>query len=354
MFNEGITKREGLIIKGIALIMMFFHHFFTFTEFYIDVISYPMLEQVFVFLQQPFKICVSVFAFLTGFFYYFNCNKNYRYSFKKIFNLWLTYFVCFIVLAVPAILTKKYEINGIYFLLESIGFIRQVMCFCWYVIFYYIAMLIMPLFAKVDNENSVIALAILIIVPNFLGVFTSRLNLENKVFQLVREVLEYTKWLPCVGSGYVFAKYNLLDKMFGLINEKNKVVKTIVFLPFIIIPFIARGGNTFFDFIYAPMFVFGILGIIRMIKREKLLRPFEHIGSASLLMWFLHGAFFNVIGVYTKKILYFPKCPFLVLVWGLIVCYVVAISLRIPINWILKKANRLFNKVGINKKEENA
>ena len=71
MFNEGITKREGLIIKGIALIMMFFHHFFTFTEFYIDVISYPMLEQVFVFLQQPFKICVSVFAFLTGFFLLF-------------------------------------------------------------------------------------------------------------------------------------------------------------------------------------------------------------------------------------------------------------------------------------------
>ena len=81
--------------------------------------------------------------------------------------------------------------------------------------------------------------------------------------------------------------------------------------------------------------------------------PLEKIGVASLLMWFLHGAFFNVICVYTKKILYFPKCPFLVLVWGLIMCYIVAIILRIPINWMTRKANRLFDKIGINKKEEN-
>ena len=77
MKNRGfISRQDGLIIKGIALIMMFFHHFFTFPETYTNVISYGEWENIFLFLQQPFKLCVGMFAFLTGYFYFFQFQQE--------------------------------------------------------------------------------------------------------------------------------------------------------------------------------------------------------------------------------------------------------------------------------------
>lgn len=55
-------------IKGIALIFMFIHHFFTFPEWYVSGISYPELSLFARLFCWPLKICVSVFAFLTGYF----------------------------------------------------------------------------------------------------------------------------------------------------------------------------------------------------------------------------------------------------------------------------------------------
>ena len=61
-----MSKDNTTAIKGIALIMMFIHHFFTCSGFYVESVSYPFLESIAIFAVQPFRMCVPVFAFLTG------------------------------------------------------------------------------------------------------------------------------------------------------------------------------------------------------------------------------------------------------------------------------------------------
>lgn len=112
---------------------------------------------------------------------------------------------------------------------------------------------------------------------------------------------------------------------------------------FIVTPLFARGGNTSLDFLYAPMFVFGICSLIKMLKHKKLLLPVSILGKYSLLMWFLHCAFFDQLKEITQPILYYPRNPVLVTIWGILICLVVAIIIKIPIDAINKLKNKLFH-----------
>ena len=64
-----LSKRDSDIIKGMAIVLMFVHHFFCFPTWYVDGISYPKLTGFAEFFRFPTKICVSIFAFLTGYAY---------------------------------------------------------------------------------------------------------------------------------------------------------------------------------------------------------------------------------------------------------------------------------------------
>lgn len=89
-----------------------------------------------------------------------------------------------------------------------------------------------------------------------------------------------------------------------------------------------------------------------MIGKERLWLPIKYIGAESLLMWFLHSVFYNVLDVYTKQVLYLPHCPFLVLVWGLLICFIAAFILKFPINWVIQIKDKLLKKISL-KKDKN-
>lgn len=59
------------VIKGIAVIMMFIHHFFTFPAWWVGGVHYPLLEKLAPYFSMPLKLCVPVFCFITGYFYCF-------------------------------------------------------------------------------------------------------------------------------------------------------------------------------------------------------------------------------------------------------------------------------------------
>lgn len=107
--NSFIKKDITNLLKGIAIILMITHHFFTFPNWYIEVISYPSLISFSTYFCVPTKICVSIFAFLTGWSYAFNKNQNIKYSINKIvkflINYWIIYFILLLItiaLNIPA------------------------------------------------------------------------------------------------------------------------------------------------------------------------------------------------------------------------------------------------------------
>lgn len=77
--------------------------------------------------------------------------------------------------------------------------------------------------------------------------------------------------------------------------------------------------------------------IIEHIQYKSIKIIFMKIGDKSLLMWFVHCAFFGVTKVVFQPILYAPKWPVLVLLWGLLICYIVSRGIDCVVKRILSK-----------------
>lgn len=335
-----IARDETNIIKGVAIVLMFIHHFFTFPSFWIDSVAEIYSDNNFVFLNTSFKICVPIFAFLTGYFYFFAKKKTFRYSIKKSTDFWICYLVVFALLVTATILSGTYSFSIVSIIKEVFALSRPTMYFCWYVIFYIGTMLVMPLFHKLTKVNDFLALAVFSVSPMVL-VFICK---NSGVFFLnaLTDYLNYFSYLPCVLIGFIVAKYEILLKLHEVTQKQKAVSQVIIGCIMIILPFLARGNSEAFDFLYAPMFIFGLVSIVKLIKLKQVLIPLSFLGKYSLLLWFLHCGFFNQMKEFTQPVLYFPKIPILVTIWGLAICLVVAIVIQIPINGINKLKNTLF------------
>ena len=80
------TKRDTQAIKGVAILMMFFHHCFLkmdrFDEY--GIISTPFTSQQLIYFAQFCKICVSIFVFISAYGITLSFrNKNQTYMLDK-------------------------------------------------------------------------------------------------------------------------------------------------------------------------------------------------------------------------------------------------------------------------------
>lgn len=335
-----IDRELTNIIKGVALIFMFIHHLFTYPSWYVDGISYPYLQGFANYLCMPFKLCVPLFAFLTGYFYFFTKNKSISYSLKKCTDLWLNYFITFVFLLIPAILFNKYDFSIVKFLCESVGLYRPTMVFCWYVLFYFITMLLLPIYSRLSERNSVLPFFFTLIIP--IMVIPIAHKFIPASLSILYQLVEDLQWFPCVAIGYIFAQHKLFFYISKTLKTKNTFISIIISCIFMLIPFLARYFSATFDFAYAPLFIYGLVSITNLIKNKKLLVPLSVIGKYSLSMWFVHCIFFNTCKEYTQWLLYLPQNPVLVLLWGLFICIVVSYIIMIPINFIIKIKNKIF------------
>ncbi len=339
-----IGKEDTNIVKGVALVFMFVHHFFGFPQWYVDDISYPGLESWITLFQSGLKCCVAIFAFLTGYFYHFNKDKSYRYALRKCTDLWVNYFITFFLLAAVATAMNCYEINGLKFAAESMGLYYSVMAFAWYVPFYMITMFLLPSIFKIADKNIVLLIGVAVVLP-IMPAYAFRSAPSSFFGAAIYDIIGNFKWFVCVVSGYVFARYALFSTVDQKIKDKKTIIRVIIYMGIAILALLCRMKDTAYDWLYAPMITLGVVGINHMIPYRRILKPLALIGKYSLSMWFLHGMFFNICKDKLQWILYLPKNPILVLLWGIVLCLVISIIIMIPINWINKCKNRMLNKM---------
>ena len=83
--NEPCFDRQTSgAVKGVALILMFIHHFFTFPEWYVPALSslaHPWFAAHF---SAPTRLCVRIFAILTP----FSRSEKTNIPVSSIFSLW--------------------------------------------------------------------------------------------------------------------------------------------------------------------------------------------------------------------------------------------------------------------------
>lgn len=360
MKTSYMDRRTVDAIKGVALILMFVHHFFTYPEWYVSGIFYPALLPFVRFLQTPTRLCVGIFAFLTGYFYCFSREKTLGYSLKKIRDFLISYWVVYALLLALALALGCWKFSLPSFVQGLVGLNGKVMRFCWYVHFYILTMLLLPLLWKISAGNPVGDIGVMLVLPTVIfttaqAVLERELGMETGI--PVEILVQAGENFPSVAAGCLCARYGVFEGYFHRVTGQLKkpwAGKTVclglciaAFFGRLVLPRIMMGSLHVsgkwtelafnMDMVYAPVFVYGMAELLRDIPWEKFRRPLEAVGEKSMLMWFLHCVFFNCCRKYTQPLLYMLKNPILVLLSGLAVCYLAAVVIDVPLKKLLNR-----------------
>ena len=351
---EVINKNDTLIIKAVAIILMFIHHFFGFPNWYIENINFNNSMNIMIEVGQISQICVGIFAFITGYLYYFNKNKTYKYSIRKITDIIFSYWFVCISIIIFALIMGFIKFDLEYILKELLLFDNKIMCFCWYVRFYILTMIILPVFTKMFNKSKFLSIVIVMLTKNLLIILILKNLLNSKI--LFETFQEFIIYFPIVLIGYIFANFSIFNKIENKIVRKhiNSIFLEIVLsISLICISLMIKKildtkmiGNIQYylysiDMICAPIFIIGLINIIKKIKITKFTNVFLELGKYSMLMWFIHCIFFNVCNKFFQPMLYYFNNYVIVLVLGLGLSYTLAAIINVPTRKIIEIKNKL-------------
>ncbi|MBQ4128757.1 MAG: acyltransferase family protein [Ruminococcus sp.] len=342
-------RTETNCIKGVMLIFMFILHFFCYQSYFCEKVSYPQLA----FMEQyigHLQICIAGFAFLTGYFYYYTKSKTYKYSLNKIFDLYIPYWVVLLFLLAIALITGTYSFSFPGSLLEVFAVSSEIMCFCWYIIFYVLLMLALPITIKLFSKNMVVLFIVSLLVPMVIYYGVSYFTSAEVIISLLGKFQIY---YPIAIIGYVSSRVDLFSRIDSIL--KNKII--IIFMSFVLVIVVFMQPSWLYSFghdniilqmirkiirIFSiPFFIYGLINIFRIFDNKKWLTVFDKIGKYSMTMWFVHCMFFNCSKEILQPVLYLPRYPVLVVIWGLSLCFILSVPLQM-LSGVLRKKIKTF------------
>lgn len=362
MKNNYFTRDISGAIKGIALMLMFVHHFFTFPEWIICGIDYAWIRTFADQFAAPTKLCVALFAFFTGYFHVFSAGTLRR-SVRKIVDFLLSYWLVCAVLIGAALAMGCYTLSKAGLVFELLGLQTTVMVFCWYVGFFCVIQIMLPLLCRQSSTSPVRDVLAILVLPLLCLCILAEQEFEPILSALI---LNMQKWYPCAAVGCLFGKYDLFQKWLEpILDHTNRPASQKMLLSALLVWLAFRGcyyidqlnlGSIRFrsydcpivfptTAIYAPIFLFGAANLLTRFRGSLGVRVLEKIGEHSMLMWFYHCFFFGNCGKVTQLLLYWPRNPVLVFLNGLLMCYLAA-ALTEPVRkMVIQVKDRLISRI---------
>lgn len=323
------------IVKGVAIIIMLFHHLFGNLDWVLEENSFfsiPMLNHSLeYFLAVPGKICISIYAFLSGYGLYASYQRKKQNAgtvVKRVFsvltNWWLIVLLCFLPLALSCGQIVDYKI-----LLNNLLLIRNAWCpFADYLLFYVTALITYPfvywLLNKVNKPllfffgtplvGMVVRKGVDIIVP------------QGILYQLLYFYFLYIAYLV---AGSCVCQSGIFLKIHAWISGKkwNKVWLKIIFLVGLIPVRWLLKNKLVFDSFLATMVVFLLVEVVQGHQKTTIFKGIHFLGKHSTNIWFLHAVFFFSFAEYTQWIVYLPRVPIVIMLWCIACC--------LPVSWVI-------------------
>ncbi|MDO4924993.1 MAG: hypothetical protein Q3980_04965 [Turicibacter sp.] len=353
-----LTLNETKVIKGVAILLMLIHHFFSFPDWINsgnEFIGIPFLESTIEFYIGTFgKMCVTIFLFLTGYglFYSYQKKNAYLYSLKKLGVFLINYWLILCLIFIPLqLLNSSFEFSLKSFILNLVGLRSDYIMFAWYVHLQIAIIILFPLLKRLIKTNLIQSIVYGICIPVMLRIVVT--TLMNRVSILSGNTFlilfnEFLVYLPFLLSGYIFSKFKLFSKM----NHYLPIFldKWYVYVILIIGTMIGRNLLPMLsELIYVPTFIFSVISLIRMIHHQWLTNGLAVLGEHSLNLWFLHAMFFGKTA-YLQWIAYYPKISVLIILWVLILL----IPVSVLINKIMKKIRVYMFNLSFNQRFKNS
>ena len=323
-----ISKERSFFIKGIAILFMLLHHAFTFPDWIVPGLPFHLSAVVSGYLQEPLKLCVGLFAFISGWAYALRPHTL-RSTWQSIRRFLLSYWLVAIPVLAFAALFCGYVPTVKSVLLELFGLKNEVMLFCWYVAFYICSLFLLLGIRRWLDKGILPGLIVGIILP--IGVFMGCEKLVSGRYPL--EFFQHLKhWFPCITAGYLCSRYDLFGR---LPPVRSKALRFLLAVLALFVCGVLRRRITALDFVYAPILVYSLSRPIRE-KCGPLTKAFVFLGRLSTNLWFLHCLFFSE---FTRPLFqplaYISPCG--------AVCFAMLLLELLPFAWAFTKLDQRIN-----------
>lgn len=276
-----LTKNASNMIKGIAVLMMLAHHLWGFPSRVSDL----SLASPFVQIGESFKICVSIFMFLSGYGLYVTWKKRSCLNVsKRVWNTYKRFWQVFFVVVPIGILC-----HGIFFRWDE--FIGNMLCLEydynheWWFLGTYIELLVV--LSWILRLESVKAFPWLIVV-SAVALRASAEMLFAHLGGAFCHLFNFGYYYPSFLLGVVFAKYAWYERLSQTYAGWKSVALCVAFVTLSV--FIRKiFGATVMTSIMVPAVVYLFIVMLNRIGRLKCI--FCEAGKHSMNMWLVHTFF---------------------------------------------------------------
>lgn len=315
------TKEHTMQMKGIAIIILLFHHCFLNTQRWATVpyeklattkgwgyypISFaPFSSHTIQYLASFSKICVAMFVFMTGYGMWVSYESQKKkttmsnYIKKRMVTLMTGFLIIFVVTEILAIPTGRFiEVYGhdfrsvVYMIIDALGLAKLLgtPLFCltwWYMSLAIVLIMIFPFVHSIMEKYQWIVVVASIIVPRACGFGQST--------DLFRYLLAYT-------LGMYFAQHDLLARIKEKFMEQNvegKLLSLIVSLIGLAVIIKCRQnawiGWKYLDFWdgFAAMYVI-VLSYIYILNGKWIVKGLGFLGKHSMNIFLIHSFYRDV------------------------------------------------------------
>lgn len=315
------TKEHTMQMKGIAIIILLFHHCFLNAQRWATVpyeklattkgwgyypISFaPFSSHTIQYLASFSKICVAMFVFMTGYGMWVSYESQKKkttmsnYIKKRMVTLMTGFLIIFVVTEVLAIPTGRFiEIYGhdfrsvVYMIIDALGLAKLLgtPLFCltwWYMSLAIVLIMIFPFVHSIMEKYQWVVVVASIIVPRACGFGQST--------DLFRYLLAYT-------LGMYFAQHDLLARIKEKFMEQNvegKLLSLIVSLIGLAVIIKCRQnawiGWKYLDFWdgFAAMYVI-IISYIYILNGKWIVKGLGFLGKHSMNIFLIHSFYRDV------------------------------------------------------------
>lgn len=315
------TKEHTMQMKGIAIIILLFHHCFLNTQRWATVpyeklattkgwgyypISFaPFSSHTIQYLASFSKICVAMFVFMTGYGMWVSYESQKKkttmsnYIKKRMVTLMTGFLIIFVVTEILAIPTGRFiEVYGhdfrsvVYMIIDALGLAKLLgtPLFCltwWYMSLAIVLIMIFPFVHSIMEKYQWVVVVASIIVPRACGFGQST--------DLFRYLLAYT-------LGMYFAQHDLLARIKEKFMEQNvagKLLSLIVSLIGLVVIIKCRQnawiGWKYLDFWdgFAAMYVI-VLSYIYILNGKWIVKGLGFLGKHSMNIFLIHSFYRDV------------------------------------------------------------
>ena len=201
-----MDKKTTQMIKGIAILIMLAHHFI--------VIPFSELPYLITLFGYACKICVAIYAVLSGYGYFFTREKTVRYGLKKSWGLLRIYWLQLFTLFIPAaMIVGGWKLTPSKMIIQLFGLLPNLNWFAWYVFFYIFCMLVMPLLCKyqVFRFKPLVNLGMMFFLPYIFEVVLHMIQ-NYEANTILHDLYSCFLYFPCFLIGYWMAENHIVEK----------------------------------------------------------------------------------------------------------------------------------------------